>query len=92
MPFYEYKCKSCEHRFEELQSMDDEPIKACPKCKKEEVEKLIALTFKGNVTYNNPKEHYENVIKPDAKRIADKIKSGDEGAAADILGEDKMFG
>lgn len=42
MPIYEYKCKSCGHEFELLQKMSDDPIKVCPECKKDDVQKLIS--------------------------------------------------
>ena len=32
MPIYEYECKKCGERFEELQNMNDAPLKNCPKC------------------------------------------------------------
>jgi putative FmdB family regulatory protein len=32
MPTYEYQCTSCGHGFEELQSMNDLPLKTCPRC------------------------------------------------------------
>ncbi|MGD2279001.1 MAG: zinc ribbon domain-containing protein [Candidatus Omnitrophota bacterium] len=32
MPTYEYKCESCGHSFEFLQSITDEPLAKCPKC------------------------------------------------------------
>ena len=41
MPLYPYRCESCEHSFDELQRMSDEPLKICPKCKKPELKKLI---------------------------------------------------
>ena len=86
MPQYKYKCTECNHEFEELQSINDEPITICPKCNGK-VKKLISRV-RSNVEYANPKELYEQVIKPEAHRIAEKIKAGDENAAADILGED----
>jgi putative FmdB family regulatory protein len=54
MPLYEYKCKKCGHRFEEIQQYSDAPIKRCPKCKKGKVEKLLsapAVQFKGTGWY-----------------------------------------
>ncbi|HIE43419.1 MAG TPA: hypothetical protein EYP78_01305 [Candidatus Omnitrophica bacterium] len=33
MPTYEYECERCEYRFEVLQSITDEPLQKCPKCK-----------------------------------------------------------
>ncbi len=41
MPIYEYKCNSCGHRFERLQSFNEEPVKTCPRCGGE-VRKLIS--------------------------------------------------
>lgn len=41
MPIYEYKCTSCGHIFEKMQSFNDEPVKTCPKCGGE-VKKLIS--------------------------------------------------
>lgn len=33
MPTYEYECKKCTKRFERFQSITEEPVKKCPKCK-----------------------------------------------------------
>ncbi len=54
MPLYEYQCKKCGHKFEEIQQYSDKPIKRCPKCKKGKVEKLLsapAVQFKGSGWY-----------------------------------------
>jgi len=54
MPTYEYKCSNCGFLFEEFQSMNDEPIKNCPKCKGK-VQRLIGagagMIFKGSGFY-----------------------------------------
>ena len=44
MPTYEYKCKDCKHNFEVVQRMVDEPLKECPECKKEELQKVISAS------------------------------------------------
>lgn len=44
MPTYEYKCKACEHGFETVQRMVDEPLKKCPECGKEELSKVISAS------------------------------------------------
>lgn len=31
MPTYEYVCAKCDHPFEKFQSMNDQPLKVCPK-------------------------------------------------------------
>jgi len=55
MPTYEYACPKCGHEFEQFQSMKDEPLKKCPKCKKTGVKRLVGggagLIFKGSGFY-----------------------------------------
>jgi putative FmdB family regulatory protein len=54
MPTYEYECRSCKHRFEEFQNINDDPIKFCPKCGKS-VRRLfgggMGIIFKGSGFY-----------------------------------------
>ncbi len=40
MPTYDYECAKCGFTFEEFQSISEEPIKKCPKCKGK-VQRLI---------------------------------------------------
>ena len=55
MPTYEYACPKCGHEFEQFQSMRDEPLKKCPKCKKQSLKRLVGggagLIFKGTGFY-----------------------------------------
>jgi putative FmdB family regulatory protein len=54
VPLYEYQCKKCKHRFEKIQSFSDAPIKKCPRCGANAVEKLLsapAVHFKGSGFY-----------------------------------------
>jgi putative FmdB family regulatory protein len=55
MPTYEYVCQKCGHEFEQFQSMRDEPLKKCPKCKKSALKRLVGggagLIFKGSGFY-----------------------------------------
>jgi len=54
MPTYEYECTKCGYVFEKFQSMTDEPVKRCPKCRCK-VKKLIGagagIIFKGSGFY-----------------------------------------
>lgn len=54
MPTYEYICTKCGHEFEAFQSITEEPVKTCPKCKGK-VERKISggagLIFKGSGFY-----------------------------------------
>ncbi len=55
MPTYEYACLSCDHEFEQFQSMSDDPLKLCPKCGKKRLKRLVGggagLIFKGTGFY-----------------------------------------
>lgn len=56
MPIYEYKCDSCEHQFEELQEVKEDPLTLCPKCDKKTLRRLFgtpALKFNGSGFYVN---------------------------------------
>src|SRR5262245_14363086 len=54
VPLYEYQCRKCKHRFEELQKLSDPPLRRCPRCRTGRLEKLIsapAVQFKGTGWY-----------------------------------------
>ncbi len=55
MPNYDYECLSCKHKFEAFQSMNDAPLKECPKCG-QKVRRLIGsgmgIIFKGTGFYH----------------------------------------
>ena len=42
MPIYEYRCKSCDVRFEEFLSSSEKPSPPCPACGSETVERLMS--------------------------------------------------
>ena len=39
---YEYVCEKCGHKWEESQSIKEEPTKTCPKCQEESAKRLIS--------------------------------------------------
>jgi putative FmdB family regulatory protein len=56
MPVYEYECGACGHRFEEWQKISDKPVKTCPQCAQDKVERLISMTsfhLKGGGWYSD---------------------------------------
>ena len=58
MPIYEYACPDCNHRFETIQKISEDPIKVCPSCGAENVKKLVSATsfvLKGSGWYS---DHY----------------------------------
>jgi len=48
MPTYDYKCfnEKCEHEFEAIQKMMDDPITFCPQCNEETVKKIFKSASK----------------------------------------------
>ena len=42
MPIYEYQCQACDHAFEKLQKISDEPLRDCPACLKPSLEKKVS--------------------------------------------------
>ena len=42
MPFYEYECASCKFYSEVMQKITDAPLKKCPSCGKNTLQKLIS--------------------------------------------------
>lgn len=44
MPIYEYLCNSCGHQFEEWQKITDGPVRKCPSCGKNKVERIVSLS------------------------------------------------
>jgi putative FmdB family regulatory protein len=54
MPTYEYECKSCGHTFDVFQSMNDEPVRDCPRCGREVRRRINGgggIIFKGSGFY-----------------------------------------
>jgi putative FmdB family regulatory protein len=82
VPLYEYRCKSCGHQFEKIQSFSAPEEKICPVCG-EEVERLIsapAIQFKGAGWYVN-----DYAAKPASAKSSEKTdssRSSDTASAA----------
>jgi putative FmdB family regulatory protein len=88
MPTYEYVCSKCGHHFDKFQSMRDEPLRRCPKCKKQALKRLVGggagLIFKGSGFYitdykNKPRGKAEG---GESKPAADKGSGESKPAAA----------
>ena len=87
MPIYEYKCKKCGHRFEQLQKITEKPLRICPKCKKTQLVKLVSNTsfqLKGTGWYVTDFKNKDTEVK--------KNKTSDEATAKkkDIKTTDKV--
>lgn len=73
MPTYDYTCSACGHRFERFESMNDDGLKPCPKCRKKKARRMLGtgagLIFKGAGFYTTD---YKN-----------KSSGGDSGSSGD---------
>jgi len=80
MPIYEYQCRTCEHVFDVLQKMSDDPLKFCPECGAPELKKLLSapnFRLKGS-------GWYETDFKKDKQRnLADGPKKDAAGKKDD---------
>ncbi len=76
MPTYDYVCDACDHAFEQFQSMKDDALTKCPKCKKKKLRRLFgagaAIVFKGSGFYQT--DYRSDSYKKSA--AADKSSSG----------------
>jgi putative FmdB family regulatory protein len=80
MPTYEYVCRKCGHEFEAYQSIKDEPLKRCPKCKgavKRKISMGAGLLFKGSGFYitDYRSEGYKSSAKAEKESAAPKIET-----------------
>lgn len=75
MPTYEYRCSSCGHQLEAVQSFSDEALTTCPDCGQDSLRKLfgnVGVVFKGSGFYRN-----------DSREEAKKSSSGKQSKAAE---------
>lgn len=77
MPIYEYACVSCEHQFETIQRVSEDPLKDCPECGKAELKKLVsvaAFRLKGGGWYETDFKSGDkkNIAGDEKKNTSDK--------------------
>jgi putative FmdB family regulatory protein len=77
MPTYVYECSVCEHSFEKLQKMTDDPLKKCPECGKKKLFKVLTGGFYGFVSGSetiggladkNARENKNKIAEAEAKK------------------------
>ena len=98
MPIYGYVCKSCEHRFDVLQKMSDDPLVHCPDCGEASLQKELSapkFRLKGSGWYETDfktankrnlhgesKDDSKSTTKPDAKPDSKPDTKSDSKASA----------
>jgi putative FmdB family regulatory protein len=77
MPTYDYECDACQHTWELFQRITEDPVKACPECKKKKARRLFgtgaAIMFKGSGFYETDyrSEGYKKAADKDKKASSD---------------------
>lgn len=82
MPIYEYQCTSCQHHFDLMQKISDDPVKECPVCHQNTIIKLISAAgfqLKGSGWYVTDFKNKSN--KPEASKNDDSAKKVDTAKA-----------
>lgn len=93
MPFYEYRCESCEYQLEALQKISDSPLISCPQCGQPSLKRLIspsAFRLKGSGWYETDfkKSGKKNLHESGAKEQGAKEgKTEDAGAKEAKVGD-----
>ncbi len=88
MPTYHYRCKACDHEFEEFQSMADDPLTRCPSCRKMKLVRVISgsgLVFKGSGFYltDYKKQGASAADSPGGTKPASGAEPGEAGSGSD---------
>ena len=78
MPIYGYRCNSCGHQFETMQSVSAEPLKVCPKCQG----KLTKLLYPAGVIFKGS-GFYSTDYKGSGKSSGNGSGSASESSAPD---------
>jgi putative FmdB family regulatory protein len=87
MPTYEYQCDACNHNFDEFQSMSEEPLKKCPKCKKEKLRRIFgtgaAILFRGAGFYETDyrSDSYKQAAKADQEASSKAANNSTDGTS-----------
>lgn len=87
MPTYDYKCKACDHTWEEFQSIKAPATKKCPSCGKSKAERQIGagagLIFRGSGFYitDYRSDAYKKSADADKPASSGGESKGDSGSA-----------
>jgi putative FmdB family regulatory protein len=85
MPIYEYECSNCKFYVEALQKISEAPLKQCPSCKKQTLQRLVSapvFRLKGG-------GWYETDFKSDDEGKRNLAKGDEAEAPAEKPADDK---
>lgn len=95
MPTYEYACRSCGHRFDQVQSIHDDALSVCPECGGDlrKVMSPVGIHFKGSGFYrNDSRKAKSGTAAKTASPTGDSASSGESGSGEGTPGSNKGEG
>jgi|WetSurMetagenome_2_1015567.scaffolds.fasta_scaffold480159_2 putative FmdB family regulatory protein len=84
MPTYDYECRKCGHVFEAFQSITEEPLSKCPKCKgavKRMVGGGMGVIFKGSGFYSTDNKKSSSLSGANGGSKDKKSESGSDSSS-----------
>lgn len=87
MPTYDYECNACGHQMELFQKITDSPVRKCPSCGKNKLNRLFgtgaAIVFKGSGFYQTDyrSEGYRKSAESDKKAGESPASSGSDSSS-----------
>jgi putative FmdB family regulatory protein len=96
MPIYEYRCSKCGHELEALQKISDDPLKICPACEQDSLQKLVSAAsfrLKGGGWYETDfKKGNKKHLADGGDKAPGKEAATDKPAGKEAAGEQKTPG
>ena len=93
MPYYEYECNDCDHRFEVYQKATDRSLPRCPKCRGRvrKIFRPVGIIFKGSgfhvTDYGRGSGGKNGDAKEKAEKIDEKVKETETSSSSSKDGE-----
>src|SRR6476620_11689112 len=90
MPIYEYVCKTCGEKTENIQGYADKPLVVCPHCGKRALKKAFsapAIQFKGSGWYVT--DYARSQESKDARSRSETAEKAEKGEKSDKSKSDK---
>lgn len=86
MPKYSFKCDSCNEAFKIITKPSNLKDVTCKSCNSQDITRVYS--FVGQVV---ERDIYETIdgVREEAKKIAKKVKSGDQNSISEIYGKEK---
>ena len=82
MPTYQYECKQCGHKLEELQSFSEDLLLRCPNCKTDNLVRVLGggagLIFKGTGFYLTDYKKGSEKVETKGKKREEKASEAKE--------------